>query len=121
MDIQRLTEFVVSHYDDPASLTQVYVDLCETIAILEQLKKDCLLGVERYLIDNKLDRAENPVASFGITRPVPRIKVDEKAWERAVANNPELASLAYTYNLERERFAVEVVDKPRPYIKGKKL
>ena len=125
MDFSKMEQYALENMDEPSALTQLYVNVLEDEKLyksqIDHVKKLCLDGVERYLTEHQMERGESPVASFGITRPTPSVKVDEKAWDRAVAESPELAHLQAQYDAARSQFEVDATGKPRPYIKGKKL
>ena len=101
-------------------LARVYVALLNLETFLKAMKTNVIEHVERNLVEANLIWGECDVATFGITQPTPRSKVDEGAWEDAILGSKELHALNTEYTKARMAYYTDSTQRKRPYIKMKK-
>jgi len=101
-------------------LARIYIAMLNLETFLSTMKKDIMEHVERNLVEADLIWGESDVATFGITQPTPKAKVDEKAWRDAVAFSNELRLLDAEYEKARMTYLIDATQSKRPYIHKKR-
>ncbi len=120
MNLNDVEERIKSSETNNEELARIYVAMLNLETFLSAMKSDIMEYVERNLIESNLIWGECDIATFGITQPTPRSKVDEKAWRSAVGLSNELRALDTEYEKARMAYLTDSTQHKRPYIKKKK-
>jgi hypothetical protein len=95
--------------EDAETAIDVYRTANWIIGQLEEVKDAALNLAEKDMEQRGLDRLSTPTGSAGWTEPKAR-QLDEDAWTRALARNPQLRGIEREY--ERARTALERAQEP---------
>jgi len=117
MNIDEMQARIVTNSDDNEELVRVYIILSDLANSINALKKSVMVYVENNLRNAGKTWDETENASFGITDPKPRSRVDEKAWESAMESSLELTKLQVEYDRARSPFLQDATQQPRVYIR----
>jgi len=120
MNLDSVEARIEKNKNSNDELARVYVALLNLETFLKAMKTDIMEHVERNLVESNLIWGECDVATFGITQPTPRSKVDEKAWNEAILGSHELYALDAEYAKARMAYYKDATQRKRPYIKMKK-
>ncbi len=120
MKLDDVEERIKSSETNNEELARIYVAMLNLETFLSAMKKDIMEHVERNLVESNLIWGECDIATFGITQPTPRSKVDEKAWHSAISFSKELHALDTEYEKARMAYLKDSTQLKRPYIRKKK-
>jgi len=120
MNLDDTETRIEQNKDNNEELARIYIAMLNLETFLGTMKKDIMEHVERNLVESNLIWGESDIATFGITQPTPRAKVDEKAWRDAVAFSNELRLLDSEYEKARLAYLVDATQSKRPYIHKKR-
>lgn len=120
MNFDELEAAIETNRDDNDELARLYLAMNDAAAQISALKKIALEHLEANLRNAGFDRGECDIATYGITDPAPHAKVDEKAWDAAVADSIELTQLEIEYNKARAPYLIDATQDPRPYVRKKR-
>jgi len=119
MNIDEMQARIVTNADDNEELVGIYLKLIDLSNSINVLKSTILHYVETNLRREDKTWDEIDEASFGITDPKPKAKIDEKAWDTAMTESMELTKLQVEYDRARAPFLTDATQEPRPYIRRK--
>ena len=111
---------IETYADDNDELARIYVQLNDLSRRVSELKKLISAHIDENLRSQDLRWGECDIASYGITDPTPRAKIDEKAWQAAVEESMELTKLELEYQKARSPFMYDATQEPRVYIRKKR-
>lgn len=111
---------IEKYKDDNAELARLYLGMCETADVIEEIKKSILKRVEANLFNANIDWDQSQIATYGMTDPKPISRLDKQAWETAVFENPELSKLEVEYYKAQMPFMVNATQPSRPFVRRKR-
>lgn len=120
MNPEEISAHLDTHADDLDELTKTYLDLCDLANVISALKKKALQHIEDEMLSRDIEHGETDLATFGMTNPKPSVRVDEKAWEKAVADDAALLDLKNEYEKARFPFMKDATRSPRAYVRRKR-
>jgi len=120
MNLDSVEERIEQNQDSNGELSRIYIAILNLETFLGAMKKNIMEHVERNLTEANLIWGESDIATFGITQPTPRAKVDEKAWCAAVTFSDELRLLDTEYEKARMAYLKDATQPKRPYIRKKR-
>jgi len=119
MNIEEIQAHIETFSDSNEELVRTYLKLSDLSNLVDSLKAAIIDYVGENLEREEKRWDECDEATFGITDPKPKAKVDEKAWKEAVEESEELTRLNLEYTKARFPFMIDATLYPRPYIRRK--
>ena len=120
MNLDTLEDRIDKSQESNDELASLYIGILNLESFLSAMKSAIMEHVEHNLIEANLNWGESDMATFGITQPTPKSKVDESAWRAAVLMSEELRALEVEYERARMSYLTDATQMPRPYIHKKK-
>ena len=117
--LEKLTQ-----YNDIETATAIWAEANAMAKEYAAIKNMCSGMVKNHLIETGEAKGKTATCAYGWTNPKPKRQLNEKAWENAVLDNPDIREIVQLYqhqemrlNRAKEPFYEEVQPNPRVYIK----
>jgi len=119
MNLEDAHDFIEEHHDDPEALADYYIELHRVKKGIDALKHQIRDLLGNWMHNHHIDWGETDNATFGITNPSPRAKVNEQRWQEAVQKSVVLQALQTEYDNARKPFMEDATQPPRPFVRQK--